>query len=55
MQTHIFEEDMSEAEAKDFTARITHRVQANLNGGGDKNLGSILDDMAIPAYDILCG
>ena len=55
MQTHIFKEDMSSAEAKDFTAGITYRVQANLNGGGDKNLGGILDDMDIPAYDILCG
>ncbi len=55
MQTHIFEEDMSRAEAKDFTARVTYRVQANLNGGGEKNLGEILDDLDVPAYDILCG
>ena len=55
MQTHIFKEDMSRAEARDFTARITYRVQANLNGGDDKNLGDILDDMDIPVYDTLCG
>ncbi len=55
MQTHIFKEDMSKAEADDFTSRITDRVQANLNGGGDKNLGDILDDLKIPAYDTLCG
>jgi len=55
MQTHIFKEDMSRTEARDFTARVTYRVQANLNGGGDKNLGDILDDLDIPAYDILCG
>ena len=55
MQTHIFKEYMSKAEAKDFTARITYRVQANLNGGGDKNLGDILDELNIPAYDTLCG
>jgi len=55
MQTHIFKENMSRAEAKDFTARITYRVQANLNGGGDKNLGDILDELNIPAYDTLCG
>jgi hypothetical protein len=55
MQTHIFKEDMSRVEAKDFTARVTHRVQANLNGGGEKNLGDILDDLDIPTYDILCG
>ncbi|MBA3490943.1 MAG: hypothetical protein H0T55_02560 [Rubrobacteraceae bacterium] len=55
MQTHIFKEDMSKAEAEDFTSRITDRVQANLNGGGDKNLGDILDDLKIPAYDKLCG
>jgi hypothetical protein len=55
MQTHIFKEDMSRAEARDFTARITYRVQANLNGGGDKNLGDILDDLNVPAYDSLCG
>jgi hypothetical protein len=44
----------SSVEAKDFTARVTYRVQANLNGG-EKNLGDILDDLDIPAYDILCG
>jgi hypothetical protein len=54
MQTHIFKEDMSRAEAKDFTARVTYRVQANLNGGGDENLGDILDDLDVPAYDFLC-
>jgi hypothetical protein len=55
MQTHIVKEDMSKAEVKDFTSRITDRVQANLNGGDDKNLGDILDDLKIPAYDTLCG
>jgi hypothetical protein len=55
MQPHIFKEVMSRAEAKDFTARVTYRVQANLNGGGDKNLGGILDDLDVPAYDFLCG
>jgi hypothetical protein len=30
MQTHIFKEDMSKAEAKNFTARVTYQVQANL-------------------------
>jgi hypothetical protein len=54
MQTYIFKEAMSRAEARDFTARVTYRVQANLNGG-EKNLGDILDDLDIPAYDILCG
>ena len=55
MQTYIFKENMSRAEAKDFTARVTYRVQANLNGGGEKNLGGILDDLDVPAYDFLCG
>jgi hypothetical protein len=55
MQTYIFKENMSRAEAEDFTARVTYRVQANLNGGGDKNLGDILDDLDVPAYDFLCG
>jgi hypothetical protein len=32
-----------------------YRVQANLNGGGEKNLGDILDDLDVPAYDIICG
>jgi hypothetical protein len=32
-----------------------YRVQANLNGGGEKNLGDILDEMDVPAYDIICG
>jgi hypothetical protein len=55
MQTYIFKEGMSRAEAKDFSARVTYRVQANLNGGGKKNLGDILDDLEVPAYDFLCG
>jgi hypothetical protein len=55
IQTYIFKEDMSKAEIKDFTARITYRVQANLNGGGDKNLGELLDDIDVPAYKGLCG
>jgi hypothetical protein len=55
MQTHIFKEDMSKAEVKDFTARVTYQVQANLNGGGDKNLGELLDDIDVPAYRGLCG
>ena len=55
MQTYIFKENMSKAEAKDVTARVAYQVQANLNGGGDKNLGDILDDLDVPAYDFLCG
>jgi hypothetical protein len=55
MQIFIFKENMGRAEARDFTARVTYRVQANLNGGGDKNLGDILDDLDVPAYDSLCG
>ena len=54
MQTHIFKENMSRAEARDITPRVTYRVQANLNGG-EKNLGDILDDLDVPAYDLLCG
>ena len=53
IQTYIFKEDMSKAEVKDFTARITYRVQANLNG--DENLGELLDDIDVPAYKGLCG
>jgi hypothetical protein len=55
MQAHIFKEDMSKAEVKDFTSRIAYRVQANLNGGDDKNLGDILDDIDVPTYKGLCG
>jgi hypothetical protein len=55
MQTYIFKEGMSRAETKDFTARVTYRVQANLNGGGEKNLGDILDDLNVPAYNLRCG
>jgi hypothetical protein len=55
MQIHIFKEDMSKAEVKDFTSRIAYRVQANLNGGGDKNLGDILDEIDVPTYKGLCG
>lgn len=55
MQTHILKEDMSKVEVEDFTARVTYRVQANLNGGGDKNLGELLDDIDVPAYRGLCG
>ena len=31
-----------------------YRGQANLIGD-DKNLGDILDDLDVPAYDFLCG
>jgi hypothetical protein len=55
MQVHIFKEDMSKAEVTDFTSRIASRVQANLNGGGDENLGDILDDIDVPTYKGLCG
>ncbi len=55
MQVHIFKEDMSKSEVKDFDSRITYRVQANLNGGGDKNLGDILDEIDVPTYKGLCG
>ena len=55
MQTYIFNENMSRTETKDFSARVSLRVQANLNGGGDKDLGDILDDLDVPAYDFLCG
>jgi len=54
MQTYIFKENMSKAEVKDFNSRITYRVQANLNGGGDKNLGDILDEIDVPTYKGLC-
>ena len=55
MQIYIFKEDMNKAEVKDFTARVTYRVQANLNGGDDKNLDELLDDIDVPAYRDLCG
>jgi hypothetical protein len=55
MQTHIFKEEMSRTEARDFTVGVAYRVQANLNGGDDKNLGDILDDLDVPVYDSLCG
>ena len=55
MQTHTFKKEMSRTEARDFTSRVAHRVQANLNGGDDKNLGDILDDLDVPAYKGLCG
>jgi hypothetical protein len=55
MQIHIFKEDMSKSEVEAFTSRITYRVQANLNGGDDKNLGDILDDIDVPTYKGLCG
>jgi hypothetical protein len=55
IQTYIVKEGMSKAEVKDFNARITYRVQANLNGGGDKNLGELLDDIDVPAYRGFCG
>ena len=55
MQTHIFKEEMSRTEARDFTSRVAYRVQANLNGGDDKNLADILDDLEDAAYKGLCG
>jgi len=55
MQIYIFKEDMNKAEVKDFTARVIYRVQANLNGGDDKNLDELLDDIDVPAYRDLCG
>ena len=55
MQTYTVKEGMSKAEVKDFNARVTYRVQANLNGGGDKNLGELLDEIDVPAYRGLCG
>jgi hypothetical protein len=55
MQTHIFKEEMSRTEARDFKVRIAYRVQANLNGGDDKNLGDIMDDLDVPTYKGLCG
>jgi hypothetical protein len=55
MQTYVIKEDLSKAEVRDFTARITYRVVANLDGSGNKDLGEILDDMGIPPYEDLCG
>ena len=55
MQTHIFKEEMSRTEARDFMVGVAYRVQANLNGGDDKNLGDILDDLDVPDYKGLCG
>jgi hypothetical protein len=55
MQTHVFKEKMNRTEARDFKVRVAYRVQANLNGGDDKNMGDILDDLDVPAYKGLCG
>jgi hypothetical protein len=55
IQSYIVKEGMSKAEVKRFDARVTYRVQANLDGGGDKNLGELLDDIDVPAYRGLCG
>ncbi len=55
MQTYVIKEDLSKAEVRDFTARITYRVVANLDGSGNKGMGELLDDMGIPDYDNLCG
>jgi hypothetical protein len=55
MQTHVCKVEMSRTEARDFKVRVAYRVQANLNGGDDKNMGDILDDLDVPAYKGLCG
>jgi hypothetical protein len=55
MQTYVIKKDLSKAEVKDFTAGVTYRFVANLDGSGNKDMGEILDDVGVPAYDGLCG
>jgi hypothetical protein len=54
-QTYIVKEGLNNAETKDFVARITNRVLANLDGSGNKDMGEILDNIGVPSYKGFCG
>jgi hypothetical protein len=52
---YVAEENMSEAEAADFSEEIANRMVEDMDAGGHKDMGDIMDDMGVPAYKEECG
>ncbi len=45
---------MSAQESEAFGTEMGNRLADDIEAGGDKDMGDILDDMGVPAYEEEC-
>ena len=45
---------MSAQESEAFGTEMSNRLADDIEAGGDKDMGDILDDMGVPAYEEEC-
>jgi hypothetical protein len=55
IQAHALEEGMDAQESEAFADEMGDRLVEDMEAGGDKDVGDILDDMGVPAYEEQCG
>ena len=55
IQAHALEGGMGAQESEAFANEMADRLVEDMEAGGDKDVGDILDDMDVPAYEEQCG
>ena len=53
-ETYSIEQGMSAQESEAFGTEMGNRLADDIEAGGDKDMGDILDDMGVPAYKEEC-
>ncbi len=55
IQTYAIEEGMDAQGSQVFAEEMADRLVEDMEAGGNKDVGDILDDMGVPAYEEQCG
>jgi hypothetical protein len=53
-ETYVIEQGMSAQESEAFGTEMGNRLADDIEAGGDKDMGDILDEMGVPAYEEEC-
>ncbi len=54
MRTYAVEQGMASAESTAFANEIADALADDIEAGGDKDLGEVLDELGVPAYEDVC-
>lgn len=55
MRAYVLKNNMSEAEIEAISEEIADRMISDIEAGGHKDVGDIMDDMGVPKYIAQCG
>ena len=55
IQAYVLEEGMDAQASEAFGEEMGNLLVEDMEAGGDKDVGDILDDMGVPAYEDQCG